>query len=106
MIHRLAPVLGLFLVSCLAPPLPPSAAAPSGAAPAAPAAPAATGECGSFKVRSESDLDACKTKCRDQARDQQKACSGAGCQGGSGTATCLNSCDGDAKAAQQAKCYK
>jgi hypothetical protein len=101
MIHRIAPVLALALVSCLAGDPPPSAAAPSSAA-----APAATGECGSFKVRSESDLDACKTKCRDQARDQQKACSGAGCQGGSGTATCLNGCDGDAKAAQQAKCYK
>jgi hypothetical protein len=57
-------------------------------------------------VKSASDVDSCKNKCRDLERDQMKACTGAGCQGGSGTAGCLKSCDEDAKSAQQAKCYK
>jgi hypothetical protein len=100
MIHRLAPVVALFAVSCLAGPPPPTAAAPSSGSSAA------TGECGQFKVKSASDLDSCKTKCRDLERDQMKACSGPGCQGGSGTASCLKDCDDGAKSAQQAKCYK
>jgi hypothetical protein len=99
MIHRLAPGVVLLLVSCLAGDPPPSAASPSGAA-------AAGGECGRFKIKSSSDLDACKTKCRDQERDQMKACSGPGCQGGAATAPCLNACDDGAKSSQQAKCFK
>jgi hypothetical protein len=100
MIHRLAPIVALFAVSCLAGPPPPTAAAPSGGTSAA------SGECGQYKVKSESELDSCKTKCRDLGRDQSQACTGAGCQGGSGTAACMKSCDDGAKSAQQAKCYK
>ncbi len=101
MIHRLAPGALLMLVSCLTPPPPPSTAAQSSSG-----ASAAGGECGQMKIKSASDLDACKTKCRDTERDQKQACSGPGCQGGAETKTCIASCDDGAKAAQQAKCYK
>jgi hypothetical protein len=100
MIQRLAPGALLVLVSCLVPPPPPSASAPSSGAAAA------SGECGQFKIKNASDLDACKTKCHDTERDQKQACSGPGCQGGAETKTCVASCDDGAKAAQQAKCYK
>src|SRR5689334_21321530 len=101
MSHRLAPAAVLLLLaSCLAGPPPPNAAAPSGGAPSA------GGACSQFKVQSSSDLDSCKNKCHDEERDQMKACSGPGCQGGAGTAGCLSSCDNSAKAAQQAKCFK
>jgi hypothetical protein len=99
MSHRLAPVaILLSLAACLAGPPPPSAAAPSGP-------PAPSGECTGFKIRNATDLDSCKAKCRDQERDQLKACSGPGCQGGAGTPGCLLQCDDGAKAAKQAKCY-
>src|SRR5437667_4198909 len=102
MTQRLAPVAVLLLLaSCLAGPPPPNAASPSGGA-----ASSAGGACGQFEVQSSADLDSCKNKCHDEERDQMKACSGPGCQGGAGTARCLNNCDGSAKAAQQAKCFK
>ena len=100
MIHRLAPGVVLLLVSCLAGDPPPSAAAPSSGAAVT------TGECGQFKVKSSSELDACKQKCRDEERDRMKACSGPSCQAGAATAGCVGSCDEGAKSAQQAKCFK
>ena len=101
MSHRLLPLAVLsLLVSCLAGPPPPGAAAPS-------AGGSATGAgCGQFKITSKGDVDSCKNKCRDDERDQMKACTGAGCQGGAGTAACLASCDDAAKAAQAGKCFK
>jgi hypothetical protein len=100
MIHRLAPGVVLLLVSCLAGDPPPSAAAPSSGAAAA------SGECGNFKIKTSSDLDSCKQKCKDTERDQMKACSGPGCQGGAATAGCVKACDDEAKSSQQAKCFK
>jgi hydroxyethylthiazole kinase-like sugar kinase family protein len=64
------------------------------------------GPCGQFKIQSKSDFESCRNKCRDEERDQMKSCTGAGCQGGAGTAACLGRCDDGQKAAQQAKCYK
>jgi len=100
MSHRLAPGCLLLLASCLAGPPPPNASTPTSGSSAA------SGECGQFKIQSSSDLEACKNKCHDQERDQMKACSGAGCQGGAGTAACMNHCDEGQKSAQHAKCYK
>jgi hypothetical protein len=102
MSQRLLPIaVVLLLVSCLAGPPPPSAAAPTAGGSSATGA-----GCGQFNVTSKADLESCKNKCRDQERDQLKACTGQGCQGGAGTAACLGSCDDRAKAAQQGKCFK
>ncbi len=100
MIHRL--LVALFLLastSCLGGAPPKGAATQGGSGQSA-------GGCGQFKIQTGADLDACKGKCRDQARDQMQSCSGAGCQAGAITGPCLGSCDDGKKAAQAASCYK
>jgi hypothetical protein len=85
----------------------------AGAPPAAPTSQAAstggsgTGQCGEHAIKSKSDHDACKVKCSDEQRDQQRSCSNPGCQAGIGAATglCMGKCDDGKKAAEQAKCY-
>ena len=91
----------LALVACLGGAPPQGASSPGGTS-----APSSGGSCGQFGIQSSADLDACKTKCRDKARDQLQSCSGPNCQAGTITGPCLASCDNDKKSAQAASCYK
>jgi hypothetical protein len=99
--HRLAPGFFLLLLaSCLAGPPPPAASNPSGSSAMS------GGSCGQFKIQKSSDLDACKNKCTDQQRDQQKSCTGGACQAGALLGPCFGACDDGQKAAKQANCYQ
>jgi hypothetical protein len=101
--HRFALGAVFFLsTSCIGGGAPPSGST----APTTASSATDSGQCGQFKIKSSSDLDSCKGKCRDQERDQMQACSGPNCQAGAGTAACLGNCDAGQKAAQQANCYK
>src|SRR3954471_10033571 len=103
MSHRLALGAILFVTtSCITGGTPP----PGGSAAPSSATGATGAQCGQHKILTRSDLDGCKSKCRDEERDQLKSCSGPACQPGAAGALCSSKCDDQQKAAQASGCYK
>lgn len=111
---RLALGLPLFTVfaACVTGSPPPEPGAKPLSGPSASAAPATasapSGDCGSLKIKSKTEYDACKTKCNDDNRDLGRTCNDPNCLQGIGQATrqCLGRCEEGQKAAQQKNCYQ
>jgi hypothetical protein len=63
--------------------------------------------CDTFVVRNKAQHDACKNKCQDDQRDQQRTCNDPNCLSGIGNFTrqCVAKCDSDLKAAKDAHCF-
>jgi hypothetical protein len=107
-------LLGVVLLasSCIAtsgqnPSPPPSKPTPSSQTLASSSPDGGLVSCDTLVVRSKTQHDACRNKCEEDQRNQQRTCNDPNCLSGIGNFTrqCVAKCDTDLKAAKDAHCF-